>query len=736
VVDGEGVYLVCEHGIAVLARPLARRLLPMLDGRPLGDVLAALADDYPTDTVLRAIDTLREAGHVIDADPSVPVGLAGYWDSAGLHGDLAVSATAAPVRLHVLGRIDGARAAAALTSAGLRISQGTDQGADGEEPALHLVLTDDYLSAELDELGADLRHGGHPWLLAKPAGVRPAVGPVFEPDGTCYTCLAERLRGQRQAEVYLDERAAGGRVRPPLVETPASRAFTFGAVASTATQWLAGHSEAGPVLRVLDTLALTIETHAVSRRPHCARCGDPRLGTRRMAGPVSLSPQAKEFTADGGHRSRSPEAMLATWGHLVDPVTGVVPALTPLSSRLPFVRGYTAGSNRALRMTSLRGLRDGLRTHSSGKGMTDVQARASALGEALERHSGVFAGDEPRITASYASLGADALHPNASQLFSDSQFANRAAWNAPGIAYQMVCEPLDPHAMLEWTPVWSLTERRHKHVPTSMLFFDYPQRGRCFALADSNGNAAGTSLEDAVLQGFYELVERDGVGIWWYNRLRRRAIDLDAMADPWVDELRREYAALHREVWVLDLTTDLGIPVVAAVSRRTYKPAQDILFAFGAHDDARLAVQRALAELNQFLPAVAFSTAAGDGYQLSDPQLTDWWQRATISGHPYLLPDPALPPGRVEDLGRRVPDDLAEHVDQCRALVESAGMEMLVLDMTRPDIGLPVAKVIVPGLRHFWTRFGPGRLYDEPVRAGLRESPIGEADLNPIPMFV
>jgi thiazole/oxazole-forming peptide maturase SagD family component len=253
---------------------------------------------------------------------------------------------------------------------------------------------------------------------------------------------------------------------------------------------------------------------------------------------------------------------------------------------------------------------------------------------------------------------------------------------------------------------------------------------------DSNGNAAGTSLEDAVLQGFYELVERDGVGIWWYNRLRRRAIDLDAMADPWVDELRREYAALHREVWVLDLTTELGIPVAAAVSRRTDKPAEDVLFAFGAHDDARLAVQRSLAELNQFLPAVAFSTAAGDGYQLGDPQLTDWWQRATVSGHPYLLPDPALPPCRVEDLGRRVPDDLAEHVDQCRALVESEGLEMLVLDMTRPDIGLPVAKVIVPGLRHFWTRFGPGRLYDEPVRAGLRESPIDEADLNPIPLFV
>ena len=45
-------------------------------------------------------------------------------------------------------------------------------------------------------------------------------------------------------------------------------------------------------------------------------------------------------------------------------------------------------------------------------------------------------------------------------------------------------------------------------------------------------------------------------------------------------------------------------------------------------------------------------------------------------------------------------------------------MEMLVLDQTREEIGLPVVKVIVPGLRHFWARFAPGRLYDVPARLG------------------
>jgi ribosomal protein S12 methylthiotransferase accessory factor len=81
-------------------------------------------------------------------------------------------------------------------------------------------------------------------------------------------------------------------------------------------------------------------------------------------------------------------------------------------------------------------------------------------------------------------------------------------------------------------------------------------------------------------------------------------------------------------------------------------------------------------------------------------------------------------------------DDLREDVLRCQQIVARQGLEMLVLDQTRPDIGLPVVKVIVPGLRHFWVRLGPGRLYDAPVKLGWLEEPLAEDQLNPIPMFV
>jgi ribosomal protein S12 methylthiotransferase accessory factor len=47
-----------------------------------------------------------------------------------------------------------------------------------------------------------------------------------------------------------------------------------------------------------------------------------------------------------------------------------------------------------------------------------------------------------------------------------------------------------------------------------------------------------------------------------------------------------------------------------------------------------------------------------------------------------------------------------------------------------------VVKAVVPGLRHFWPRFAPGRLYEAPVRLGWLERPRAEAELNPVPLYL
>ena len=76
--------------------------------------------------------------------------------------------------------------------------------------------------------------------------------------------------------------------------------------------------------------------------------------------------------------------------------------------------------------------------------------------------------------------------------------------------------------------------------------------------------------------------------------------------------------------------------------------------------------------------------------------------------------------------------DTREQVTACVNLAKREGLDFLVLDQTRPDIEVPVVRVVVPGLRHFYRRFGPGRLYDVPVKLGWRDRPLPESELNPL----
>jgi ribosomal protein S12 methylthiotransferase accessory factor len=108
---------------------------------------------------------------------------------------------------------------------------------------------------------------------------------------------------------------------------------------------------------------------------------------------------------------------------------------------------------------------------------------------------------------------------------------------------------------------------------------------------------------------------------------------------------------------------------------------------------------------------------------------------ATVTQQTYLEPLDG-PPRRAADFPQCRNDDLKDDVLFCQTLAERQGSELLVLDQTRPEIGLPVVKVIVPGLRHFWARFAPGRLYDVPVKLGWLAKPRTEEELNPIPMFL
>ncbi|MFB7513110.1 TOMM precursor leader peptide-binding protein [Streptomyces sp. NPDC056144] len=731
-VPGEATYLVSRQGVTTLHGLLADVLVPLLDGtRSPAQVLAAAAPALTRQEAEDGLCLLSDAGLLRFERPgratagSDPVAEA-YWDLAGLDGARAAAGlNGSRLRIWPLAGVDAGPVLSASAESGLSV---TDSDTD-----LTLVLCDDYLSPELERVDAEHRAAGRPWLLTRLCGFEPWIGPFFRPgEGPCWSCLAYRLEQHRGYDRPLQR--ALGLDRPllrPAASLQAGRVMAAQSAVLEAAKWLAGlrYADQGSV-RTVDTLTLHTRVHAVSRIPQCPSCGEGGLTGRRVSAPFVPVSRPKAGHGGGDHRALSPDQLLKRHQHLVSPITGIIPHLEPSPGAPEFATTYVSGHNLAMRDRGPAGLR----SQSGGKGLTDTEARTSALCEAVERYSGTRHGDEPVVVDSLRGLGEQALHPNVCQLYAQEQFRDRERWNRSGSPFHHVPEPFDTNRPVEWTPVWSLTERRQRLLPTSMLYFS-ATAGAPGPYADSNGNAAGSSPEDALLQGFMELVERDAVALWWYNRTAQPGIDLDSFHEPYIGRIREGHQRLGRELWALDLTSDLGIPAIVALSRRVEGPSEDIVFGFGAHFDPAVALRRALTETGQLLPAVNRDRPGG-GYGITDPLPVRWWRQATVANQPYLAPDPAVAPRTPASWVYEVRDDLLDDVTAITSLLAGKGLELLALDQTRPDIGMPVVKVIVPGLRHFWARYAPGRLFDVPVALGRLERATPYEGLNPIPLFV
>jgi ribosomal protein S12 methylthiotransferase accessory factor len=742
VIPGEAAYLLSPLGVTALQGRYIDVLAPLLDGsRTLAGVVRDATPAMTAAQVGRLIGQLFEADLLAFRDAARPdrpqdEAAEAYWDLAGLNGPLATDALArTPIALFSVGEVDLAPAREACRASALSTLEGRQCAAG----AFTLVLCDDYLAPELAEIDALQRAAGQAWLLAKPRGPEPWIGPIFQPgSGPCWSCLAKRLGDHRRCELSLSRAAGtGAPVRYPEASIAAARSVAVQFAVLETAKWLAGVRQPEQnTVYTLDTMTLRGTRHTVVRRPQCPECGDAAMMATRTLRPVEPRSRPKAEEAGGGHRSLPAVQMLARYEHLISPVTGITKAVERAVGTPDFLNCYVSGPNLAVHAESVAGLRAGVRSLSSGKGITPLEARVGALCEAAERYSAGRHGDELTVAASYRSLGEQAVHPDRCQLFHERQFRDRRRWNAAHSAFQYVCRPFDDAARHEWTPVWSMTARTHKLVPTELLYFNLGRARRSGQLlADSNGNAAGSSLEDAILQGFLELVERDAVALWWYNRTRQPGIDLDAFDEPWIKTLRTCYERLGREVWALDLTSDLGIPVTVAFSRQVGRRARRTVFGFGAHLDPRLALRRALTEMGQLFAGVLGRDTAGDD-PAADPDLSAWWALSDGEDLDYLLPDPRTPALGADDYAYTPTSDLGEDVEAVSALVRDRGLELLVLDQTRPDIGIPVVKVIVPGLRHFWARFAPGRLYDVPVALRRLAEPTPYEALNPVPMFV
>ena len=367
-----------------------------------------------------------------------------------------------------------------------------------------------------------------------------------------------------------------------------------------------------------------------------------------------------------------------------------------------------------------------------GSGFTREEGMLAALGERAETVALSWSGGITISRSTVKEEGKKGLHPDQLQLVSDRQYRMRPYWRRRYGERHRIPIAVENTTPLDWVSASVYPDGTSCLVPAGYCFLDYPH-DHDYLVADSNGCAAAQTRMEAMVSGFLELVERDAVAIWWYNRIRRPAIDPAAFNSPELNECTRWMDQTHRRFYILDLTHDYGIPVVAAIS--VNNEDTDMAMGFGADIDCLAAVKSAVCEMMQVysLKKVMERQIRSGGINSLDRSARVFISWANSEIHTHMRPHGIIrslkAPGPAA--GSMTPDAAWQF---CIALCREKNQRLFVLDLTPPTADIPVVRVIAPGMRHFRPRFSPGRLYQVPVTMGWRMAPLNERDLTRIPV--
>jgi len=318
---------------------------------------------------------------------------------------------------------------------------------------------------------------------------------------------------------------------------------------------------------------------------------------------------------------------------------------------------------------------EGAITVYNGKGATPIAARVSAIMEGLERYSAeVHDRNLPIMTYDQIRAEKTAIRPESLILPEHA----RSDWPIP------------------WYEGYDIIRNEEVWVPAHAVFHPIPRiMGNLFRTS-TNGIASGNTYEEAVFHSLCELVERDA---WSLVEASNHAGQIITdVTHPVARDLLDRFERAGVDVILRDITSDLGIPTVAAVSDDIQLRDPTLLcVGMGSHLCSEIAILRALTE-------VAQSRATQIHGAREDTKSTHFlakvgYERAKRLNKKWFAADLAIP---YENLPSYHTDDFLDDIHIVLERLKSAGLDrVIVSDLTRPEIGVPVVRVIVPGLEHY-----------------------------------
>jgi ribosomal protein S12 methylthiotransferase accessory factor len=375
---------------------------------------------------------------------------------------------------------------------------------------------------------------------------------------------------------------------------------------------------------------------------------------------------------------------------------------------------------------------------AGGSGATRSRAVGAAIGEALERYAGLHQPPESETRlAAAAEIGPAAVAPERFALFSESQYEQ------PGFEFV----PFTEQTRVRWVEGRSIPDGEPVYLPLQLAHIwrqaELAEGELAIAPGTSNGMATGLARDDAILGGLLELIERDAVMLTWANRLSHPRIEASSDAGmAAVEQARFRPSGVSYEV--ADLSVFFGVPTALAVSRGGAGR-----FGVGGSSAASVAEawEKALRECFQVRTALKRDVLDAPDPSFADPEAVKTFldharfysspahqdETRFLTGSPSVSPPETFP--RVEG------ETTGEQLATVAARLQARGVSAYWVDIAPPDLkeaGVHAVSVISPELQpldaSYRHRFlGGRRLRFAAFELGLREQPLSEAELNPLP---
>ncbi len=322
---------------------------------------------------------------------------------------------------------------------------------------------------------------------------------------------------------------------------------------------------------------------------------------------------------------------------------------------------------------------DGAISIYGGKGISKDHAKASAMMEGFERYSAEKQDTDETIIASINEIAEKEKYIDPKSLNLNQNLEKKDLSNMK----------------LEWNLAHDLISGEDLYVPSNAVFHPYTNNSaESLFKSNTNGLASGNVLEEAILHGIFEVIERDAWSIFELTHKNYSQINLDTIESEIINETIDKFESEGIKIKLMDFTADIQIPTIAASADDTVtKDAGLLTLGMGTHLDPEVAILRALTEVAQSR-ATQINGAREDTVRADFAREAGYERMKRINKFYFKQEDEQI---NLKDIENKATTSINEDIEIVKnELIKNDIKQILYTDLTRPELDVSVVRVIIP----------------------------------------